>query len=142
VFATGVAVYGIQYAAPEPPEELELLPLEELELELLLDEELLEPPEEDELPDVPDDEEVLDAPEEEELLELLEDEELVEVPDEDALLESVLTATSPQPASSAETRITTHSDAPARGVETICAPLRKTLIRLMSTLHRTVFWIM
>ena len=67
MFATGVAVYGIQYAAPEPPEELELLPLEELELELVL---LL-------------------------LLELLEDEELVEVPDEDELLEFVLTATPP-----------------------------------------------
>jgi hypothetical protein len=101
VFATGVAVYGIQYAAPEPPEELELLPLEELELELVL---LL-------------------------LLELLEDEELVEVPDEDELLEFVLTATPPQPASSAETMITTDSDAPARGAKTISVPLRRILIR-------------
>lgn len=101
MFATGVAVYGIQYAAPEPPEELELLPLEELELELVL---LL-------------------------LLELLEDEELVEVPDEDELLEFVLTATPPQPASSAETMITTDSDAPARGAKTISVPLRRILIR-------------
>ena len=103
MFATGVAVYGIQYAAPEPPEELELLPLEELELELVL---LL----------------LL-------LLELLEDEELVEVPDEDELLEFVLTATPPQPASSAETMITTDSDAPARGAKTISVPLRRILIR-------------
>ena len=104
MFATGVAVYGIQYAAPEPPEELELLPLEELELELVLLLLLL-------------------------LLELLEDEELVEVPDEDELLEFVLTATPPQPASSAETMITTDSDAPARGAKTISVPLRRILIR-------------
>jgi len=86
----GTAVYGIQNAVPEP-EELELPPLEELELldeepplleELLLLEEVpppleeLEPPEEELL--LP--EEEVPPPEEEELLPPLEEEPLEEPP--------------------------------------------------------------